>query len=138
MKYQISNIPFLKKVLWADTIAGGGTAVAGLLLYPVLVDFLGLPANPIVIIAAVTLAYAFMALGLALQSTPSILLLRILVYANWMWTSISVALLIRYISDATVFGATFLVLQPIVVGMLAYFEGRHIHATSDSNTAIGQ
>ena len=136
MKYQIKNIPLLRKVLWADTIAGGGTAVAGLLLYSLLVEFLGLPANLIVIIAAVTLVYALLALRLALQTTPSILLLRILVYANWVWTLISVGLLIWYISEATVFGAAFLVLQAVVVGMLAWLEGRHIHATNDSNAAI--
>jgi hypothetical protein len=128
MKYQIRNIPFLKKLLWADTVAGGGTAIAGLLLYPVLVDFLGLPANLIVIIAAITLAYALMALRLALQSMPSTLLLRVLVYANWAWTMISVVLLICYIADATLLGAAFLLLQVVVVGMLAWLEGRHIQS----------
>jgi hypothetical protein len=137
MKYQIKNIPFLKKVLWADSIAGGVTAVAGLLLYPVLVDFLGLPANLIVIIAAVTLAYALLALRLALQSKPSTLLLKVLVYANWVWTLISVGLLIWYIFDATVFGVTFLVLQVVVVGMLAWLEGRHIHSANDAMQSSG-
>lgn len=137
MKYQIKNIPLLKKVLWADTIAGGGTAVAGLLLYSLLVEFLGLPANLIVIIAAVTLVYALLALRLALQNTPSTLLLKVLVYANWVWTLISVALLIWYISVATVFGVTFLVLQVVVVGMLAWLEGRHIHSTNDAMQSSG-
>ncbi|WP_142687316.1 hypothetical protein [Chitinophaga polysaccharea] len=29
MKYQIGNIPLLKKILWADCLLGGGTAGAG-------------------------------------------------------------------------------------------------------------
>ncbi len=126
MKYQIRDVPLLKKILWADSLLGGVTAVVGLLLYSLLTDFLGLPANLIVIIAAVTLGYALLALRLALQSTPSILMLRLLIYANWVWTIISVALLIFYINDATLFGAAFLILQVAVVGILAYLEGRHI------------
>lgn len=126
MKYQIRDVPLLKKILWADSLLGGVTGVAGLLLYSLLTDFFGLPANLIVVIAAVTLGYALLALRLALQSTPSILLLRILIYANWVWTIISVALLIFYITDATLFGAAFLILQVVVVGLLAWLEGRHI------------
>jgi hypothetical protein len=126
MKYQIQDLPLLKKVLWADALLGASTALAGLLLYQVLADFLGLPANLIVIIAAITLAYALVALSLALKSLPSVLLLRILMYANWLWTIISLVLLTLYFSNATVFGAAFLILQVLVVGMLAYLEGRHI------------
>lgn len=127
MKYQIRNIPLLKKVLWADSLLGGGTAVAGLLWYPVLADFLGLPVNLVIIIAAVTLAYALLALSLALKSQPFILALRVLIYANWVWAVISVVLLICYFYGATLFGAAFLILQVAVVGMLAYLEGRHIY-----------
>ena len=126
MNYQIRNLPMLKRILWADCLLGGVTAVAGLLLYPVLIDFLGLPANLIIIIAAVTLGYALLALVLALQSPPSILLVRILVYANWVWAIISVGLLIFYFRDSTPFGAVFLILQVAVVAILAYLEGRHI------------
>jgi hypothetical protein len=125
MKYQITNIPLLKKVLWADALLGGATAIAGLCLYPVLVEFLGLPVNLIVIIASVTLGYALLALSLVLQNPPRILLLRILIYANWVWTIISVALLIFYFYDATFFGAAFLILQVAVVAILAWLEARH-------------
>jgi hypothetical protein len=126
LKYQISNIPLLKRVLWADSLLGGGTAVVGLIWYPALANFLGLPAYLIVTIASVTLAYALLALSLARQSAPSILPLRILIYANWVWTIISVVLLMFFINNATLFGAAFLVLQVAVVGVLAYLEGRHI------------
>jgi hypothetical protein len=132
MKNQMRNIPLLKKVLWADNLLGGGTAIAGLLLYPVLTEFLGLPANLIVVIASVTLGYALLALRLAVQSTPSILLLRMLIYANWLWTIISVALLIFYFNEATLFGVAFLILQVVVVAVLAYLEGRHIYLLNDS------
>ncbi|RPD39560.1 hypothetical protein [Chitinophaga barathri] len=125
MKYQLRNIPLLKKLLWADFILGGGTALIGLFLYPLLTGFLGLPANVIIIISAVTLAYALLALSLALQKQPPVLPLRILMYANWAWTLVSIGLLICYFKSATPFGAAFLVLQVLVVGMLAWLEGRH-------------
>jgi hypothetical protein len=47
-------------------------------------------------------------------------------FANWIWTVISIALLIYYMPYATIFGAIFLVLQVVVVGMLAWLEGKHI------------
>lgn len=117
----------MKRVLWADCLLGGGTAVIGLLWYQALAIFLGLPANLIVIIAAVTMTYALLALSLAFQSAPSILLLRVLIYANWVWTIISIMLLIFYFRDATIFGAAFLILQVLVVGMLAYLEQRYVY-----------
>jgi membrane associated rhomboid family serine protease len=132
MKYQIKNLNLLKKILWADSIVGGGTAVIGLILYGLLADFLGLPANLIIVIAAVTLAYAFLAFRLATQSVPSILPLRILIYANWVWTIISGAFLIIYINNATIFGIIFLILQVAVVGLLAWLEGRQIYQANPS------
>jgi hypothetical protein len=132
MKYQIRNLTLLKKILWADSIVGGGIAVIGLILYRLLAGFLGLPANLIVLIAAVTLAYAFLALRLATQSVPSIFPLKILIYANWVWTIISGAFLIFYVNNATIFGIIFLILQVVVVALLAWLEGRHIYQANPS------
>lgn len=126
MKSQLSNIPSLRKILWIDAILGGVTAFAGLSMYRLTRHFLGLPTNVILFIAAVTLAYALMALTLALQYRPSALSLKVLTYANWAWTVISIILLISYFGTATVFGITFLILQVIVVGTLAYLEGKHV------------
>jgi hypothetical protein len=126
MTYQIRNISLLRRVLWADSVLGGVTALAGLFWYPTLVDFLGLPPPLIVIIASVTMAYALLALRLALKSSLSILLLRLLIYANWVWTILSVVLLIFYMYEATLFGVTFLILQVVVVAILAWLEGRHV------------
>src|SRR5688572_17996994 len=104
MIYQIRNLSLLKKILWADSILGGGTAVISLILHRLLAKFFGLPVNLIVIIAAVTLAYALLAFRLATQSVPSIGPLRILIYANWAWTIISGGLLMLYVDNATIFG----------------------------------
>jgi hypothetical protein len=128
MKYKIRNIPGLKNILWADFVLGGSTALVGLIWHRPLTSFLGLPSGLIVIIAAVTLAYALLALTLAYRSQPAIPLLRGLIYANWAWTVVSIGLVICYIAEATVFGAVFLLLQVVVVGGLAYLEGRHIQS----------
>lgn len=126
MKHQIRNITVLKKVLWADVLLGGSTALAGLIWHVWLAAFLGLPVKLVLVIAAVTLAYALLALSLAIQSRPFIPLLRALICANWVWTVISLGMLIFYFSGATPFGVLFLILQVAVVGGLAYFEGRHV------------
>ena len=114
----------LKTILQADFILGGGTAIAGLLFSSWLSGFLGLPADLIIIIAIVTLAYAMVACVLAFQKAPVVPLLRILVYANWVWMLISLVLLVLFYKGASVFGVAFLVLQVIVVGGLAYLEER--------------
>lgn len=122
----MKDLPLLKKILWADCLLGGSTAVVGLLWFRTLAVFLGLPVNIVAMIAVVTLAYALLAVSLVLQRQPSVLQLRALVYANWLWTITSVVLLIFYISGTTLFGTAFLILQVVVAGMLAYLEGRHI------------
>lgn len=127
MNYEIRNVPLLKKILWADSLLGSSTAIAGLLLYPLLDDFLGLSEKFIVVISAVTSLYGLWALSLVLRSSPPAGPLRVLVYANWIWTAISMVLLFLHIANTTPFGAAFLVLQVVVVGLLAYLEGRHIY-----------
>jgi len=126
MNNRISDIPKLKKILWADFLLGGGTAMIGLLWYPYMAIFLGLPTKLVVFIASITLGYALLAFRLAQQTLPAIWLLRGLVYANWIWTIISIALLISYFNEASAFGVAFLLLQVAVVSSLAYLEGRHI------------
>lgn len=126
MNHSLRNIPLLKKILWADTFLGGITAILGLCLYQWLTGFLGLPTDLIIIISIVTLAYALFALYLAGKTLPPVLPLRVLIYANWVWTIISVVLIVVYVPAATIFGIIFLVLQVIVVGLLAWLEGKHI------------
>lgn len=126
MNYQLRDVPLLRKILWADFLLGGGTAVPGLLWHRPLARFLGLPAEKFLVIAAVTLAYAVVAILLARQNLPPVRPLRLLIFANWAWAAVSIVLLAVYAGGATVFGVIFLVLQPLVVGGLAYLEGRHL------------
>jgi hypothetical protein len=126
MKYSIKNSLVLKKILLADTILGATTAIIGLIFTTALTDLLGLPFFLIKTICIITFMYAIVAFILANQKEVSISLLRVLVYANWCWTIISIILLLFHIARATFLGIIFLVLQIIVVGILAYLEGKQI------------
>lgn len=124
--YKIKNQPTLKKILWADVILGGGTAIIGLLFITSLTTLLGLPTNLIQIISIVTMAYAIFAFLVVMQKTTSISLLRILIFANWIWTAISIGLLFTHFEKAALLGQFFLLLQILVVGGLAYMEGKQV------------
>lgn len=120
----MKNQPFLRRVLWADALLGGSTALIGLLFFTYLTKLLGLPTNLIIGIAVVTLLYALIALRLATQRITSIPLLRTLVAANWVWTAVSLFLFFVYFRGATALGVAFLTAQVLAVGGLAYVEGR--------------
>lgn len=126
MTPSLQDIPRLRKILRADAFIGGATAVAGIALYGWWARFLGLPEKLVLLIAAVTGLYAFVALSLVLMKPIRWWAVRWLVMANWIWTLVSAAMLWYYWEQATVFGKAFLVLQILVVGGLAWMEGRHI------------
>lgn len=128
MTYTIKNISILRKLLWLDTFMGSSTGITGLILLNRLTDFLGLNTAFILAVSCITLCYAFVALYLACQRTISIPLLRLLIIGNWAWAFISTGLLFLHFAEATVFGKIFLILQVLVVGGLAYFEGKQLIA----------
>lgn len=126
MDYTIKDLKFLKELLWLDTLLGGLTASSGLYFSTPLTDILGLNTTLILTISIITLIYATVAFILANQRNISVSLLRTLVMANWFWTIVSIGLLFMHIDTATLFGTIFLILQILVVGGLAYFEGNQI------------
>lgn len=126
MVYAISHLPTLRKLLWLDTCLGGITALAGLIFSKKLTGFLGLTERFILVVSAITLCYAIVAFYLATQRTVSIPLLRLLIMANWLWALISTVLLLMHFESATIFGKIFLALQIVVVGGLAYLEGKQL------------
>lgn len=126
MRIALNDIPGLRKVLWADVFLGGATGIAGLALYGWWSRFLGLPVKLVLVVAAVTGLYALFALSLVIMKPIQGRKVRWLVVTNWVWTVVSVGLLLYYFSGATVFGKAFLVLQIVVVGGLAWLEGRHL------------
>jgi hypothetical protein len=118
----------LRGIIWADVVLGGGTSI-GLFLFSSLFSRLfGISSDILLIIALITFGYAVVATLLVRQNTMSVPLLKTLVWANWVWALISVALLIWKYNDVTPLGLTFLLLQIVVVGGLAYLEGNQLQS----------
>ena len=126
MSYTIRHLPTLRKLLWLDTFLGGATALAGLIFSNTLIDFLGFNPAFIVAVSVITLCYALVAFYLACKRVIPISLLRILIAANWIWAFISIGLAFIHFEEATLYGKIFLILQVLVVGGLAYFEGKQL------------
>ncbi len=126
MQHRIRDVQILLKILWVDFIMGATTGLLGLVFYSFFTSFLGLPKNIVIWISAITLLYSLFALKLATMKTPSIPQLRILIFANWAWTIISLGVITFHFSDATLFGEIFLILQIIIVGGLAWLEGNQL------------
>ena len=98
----------------------------GLFFFNLLTDLLGLTTIFILSVSIITLCYSVVACVLVNQINISISLLRTLVYANWIWTFISIGLLFMHFDEAQPLGKIFLILQIIVVGALAYLEGKQL------------
>lgn len=130
MNYTIKDMSLLRKLLWSDTFLGGTTAIAGLCFFNPLTSILGLTATFILSVSIITLCYSVIACVLANQVNISIPLLRLLIFANWIWTFISIGLLLIHFNSAQPLGKIFLFLQIIVVGGLAYLEGKQLVVTT--------
>ncbi len=128
MGFSIKNESLLKRFLWLDALSGGVTAITGLLCFTTLTTVLGFTTPSIVTVATINLLYAILASIIALQKPTSIRLLRLLVYANWAWTAISVLMIFSYFGSATNLGDSLLLIQPIFVGGLAFLENNQIIA----------
>ncbi|HEX8659860.1 MAG TPA: hypothetical protein VF690_20120 [Hymenobacter sp.] len=126
--YSVVNPLRLKKLLQLDALMGGTTAIGGLAFPSAVAKLLGLSTGFVVSVAGITLLYAGVALWLAVQPVPNLRLTRVLIQANWVWTLISVGLLLVHFRAATALGVVFLVLQVVVVGGLAYLEGQQVRA----------
>lgn len=124
--YRVNDEQVLRNILWADTALGTLTALVGLAFAPRLSPLLGLSLSLIVAVSLVTLVYGVGAFVLAVQKPLSAPLVRVLVGANWLWTAASAVLLVLHANAATAFGLVFLALQILVVGGLAYLEGRQL------------
>lgn len=131
MPYTIINSRFLRQILWLDFILGGSTALTGILFNQPLVGILGFSQQFILTVSIITGLYALLALRLALQTTISVRLLRLLILANWIWATISVGLLFFYFTPATILGKIFLILQVLVVGALAWIENKQLKHTGN-------
>ena len=126
MKYEIINLPRLRKILWADFALGFSSGVLGMVFTEFFSELFGLSFEVVLYISLVTACYSVVAFGLVTSKRIPILPLRILIYANWAWTLVSCGIIYFNFMDAVPLGQIWLVLQIIVVGGLAYLEGRQL------------
>ncbi len=112
--------------MWLDALLGGLTATTGLLFSTALTTVLGFATRLIVTVAIINLLYAGLAFVVAVVKPTSIRFLMLLVCANWAWTAISVLMILTHFNSATNLGDSLLLLQPIIVGGLAYLENNQI------------
>lgn len=126
MSYQIKNIPYLKKILWLDFAAGASTGLLGIFVCGFFSSIFGLPEAFLFWISVVTFVYSLAALSLNLSREISIPFLRGLIVANWAWVPVSMVFIFLHFGEASVLGKLFLLLQIVVVGGLAWIEGRQL------------
>lgn len=126
MNYSIKNHSLLRKILWADFALGASCGLAGLLLCGTLVPVLGLGYELIFWISLITLLYSLVAFRLVSVKSIHIPLLRALIAANWAWTLVSLGFIYFHFSAASLLGQIWLILQILIVGGLAYLEGKQL------------
>lgn len=126
MTYSIKDIRVLKQLLWLDCILGAVNGLVGLCFYTFFSQFFQIPADLMLGVSTITFLYAIFSFSLALKKDPAVQYVRLLVYANWAWVFISCFLIYFHIEQANLLGKIFLLLQVLVVGALAYFEGKQV------------
>jgi hypothetical protein len=126
MKYQIKNPQLLKKILWVDFSLGFVCGILGMLLSTVLHQLTDLPIPLFFWASVITLGYSFVAFPLAYVKNTPIGMLRILIYANWFWALLCAGFLAMHLKDLSILGIIYVLLQIIVIGGLAYFEGKQL------------
>ena len=126
MSYTIKNPATLKKWLWLDFILGFSSGLAGTFFTEIFSSISGLSITLITGISIITLMYAIFAFIQAVRKSINIKQLIVLVYANWIWTIISVFISFFHYSQATGLGKIYLLAQIALVGLLAWQEGNQL------------
>lgn len=119
----------MRRILWLDAWLGGATAITGLLWFTTLSTVLGFTTPSIIAVAIINLLYAGLAFIVAVQKQTPVRLLKVLIHANWVWTAVSVLMIFTHFGSATNLGGALLLLQPIIVGALAYSENNQLVIT---------
>lgn len=100
------------------------TGLIGLVFYKYLIEPTGLSANFIVIVSIFHLLYAIYSGFLLIANVNLTSSFGLLIIANWFWMIVSIVLLFLFWKDAKNFGRVLLIAQVLVLGILAYIEGK--------------
>lgn len=112
----------MRKVLWLDFILASSTGLVGLLFGDFFSALFGLEVGLIHLISTVHCIYGAFGLTNLVRKALSLLLVRVLIFANSLWALFSVWLVVEYYAGASKLGVFILILQVVVVGGLAIVE----------------
>lgn len=113
-----------EEILKIDFTLAFFTGLIGLVFYKYLIEPTGLSANFIVIVSLFHLLYASYSGFLLIAKVNSTSSFGLLIIANWFWMIVSLMLLFLFWKEAKLFGRVLLMAQVLVLGVLAYVEGK--------------
>lgn len=116
-----------RKILWVDCTAAFLAGAAVIALSGWLSQLHGLPQGLLLFIGAANLVYATYSFTLARWAARPLSLIRLLVYANWAWVIVCMALAATFWDQASPFGIAHLLGEAAFVGTLATMEWRQRH-----------
>jgi hypothetical protein len=113
---------FLRRALWLDAVASGGTALAMIAVANYVDGLLGLPAALLRGAGLVLMPYVAFVLYAAVQPTISRTAVWMIVTANMLWAAASALLLLSGWVAPTALGYAFVIFQAAVVALLGELQ----------------
>ena len=118
------------RLLWLDCGAGAFVGITVLLFHGWLSDLFQLPARLVFVMGMANLAYALYSFSLALRQKRPLMLIKLLVLANFTWAVLCFTWFAAFAATASIFGLAQLGLEGLFVGGLALQEWRQRDALS--------
>lgn len=113
-----------EEILKIDFTLAFFTGLIGIVFYKNLIEPTGLSTNFIVIVSLFHLLYAFYSGTLLITKSNSNRTFKLLILANWFWMIVSIVLLFLFWNEVKILGQLLLIVQVLVLGVLAYVEGK--------------
>ena len=113
-----------RKLLWVD---GLGALIVGSLLLLIngwLAKLCLLPQDLLIFMGVINIVFGFYSTSLAINSKRPKTRISILVAANFTWALVCFYLLLTFSKTASIYGGTYLLVEGLYVGGLAYLEWR--------------
>ena len=116
----------LQTLIRIDAMAAFLSAVFVFFFQNWLADWLNLPKNTLHFMCIVSFCYAAYSTFLALQNEKSLLLIKILVFANGLWATVCIGIIVYHFGTINIFGILYLFAEAVFVGGLAFLEQKKI------------
>jgi len=121
----MSDITWVKRLLWIDGLAAFSAGVLVLFLHRILSPFYGISIRVLLVIACVNLLYSSLGLSLAMRKKKPNTWVTVLIAANFTWAICCAALAYYVAPTASVFGIAHILFEGVFVAGLATLELRH-------------